>query len=193
MQQLCNDCRPQHKRRADVLEDETCGGEAYASVSVVNIGPSAENPNGASATYKLGRGRSNIASTATSASDANLNGSTAAHGGGRGRSKRVANAHANATSAACGSGGDQSKRAVNAISSSAANTIATSAGDPFVGKLVAFYCPSEIGQLLIDSFGDSWTDDARCYLIRKDSDHIVGSIIQCTKPVRKKKRNIYML
>ncbi len=96
------------------------------------------------------------------------------------------NAHTNATSADHGSGRGRSKKAVNAISSSAANTIATSAVDPFVGQLVALYCPSEIEQLLIELFGDSWTDDARCYLISKDGDHIVGSVIQRTKPFEKK-------
>lgn len=93
-------------------------------------------------------------------STSNTNTTTTAKGGGRGCGKRAENAGSSSTAYTTGSrshgaGRGKNKRARNATSASAANTIANSAMDPFLGKLVAFYCSSEVEQLLIDSFGNT--------------------------------------
>jgi Transposase IS4 len=69
-----------------------------------------------------------------------------------------------------------SKRAKLSVARKTAST-----NDPFVGQVIGFYCNSPVGQMIIQSFGRIWTDEARNSLLDKDHGHIVGTVMRLTR------------
>jgi hypothetical protein len=53
--------------------------------------------------------------------------------------------------------------------------------DPFVGHLVGYSCRSNVGQMLITSFGDTWVPGAICNVLYSSDGHIVGVVMRRSK------------
>ncbi len=53
--------------------------------------------------------------------------------------------------------------------------------DPFLGQVIGFYCNSPVGEMIMQSFGRHWTDEARNSLLEKEHGHIVGTVMRLTK------------
>jgi hypothetical protein len=63
------------------------------------------------------------------------------------------------------------------------NVESSDAGDPFLGRKVAFACKSKIGIELMSEFGKQWTSDAICYHLEPIAGHIAGSVMRRSKGI----------
>ncbi len=59
--------------------------------------------------------------------------------------------------------------------------------DPFIGQIVGFYCASDIGKKIIESFGDQWTEAAICKQLSKEHGHVIGKVTRKSKAEGRKK------
>ncbi len=62
--------------------------------------------------------------------------------------------------------------------------------DEFLGKVFWFYCKSEIGEQLMQSFGRWMCKEAKCKELNADHGHIVGSVMRSATSKGSKTRGI---
>jgi hypothetical protein len=61
------------------------------------------------------------------------------------------------------------------------STLTMSEDDSFLGHLVGFSCCSNVGHMLITSFGDTWVPGAICNVLDSSNGHIVGVVMRRSK------------